>query len=514
MRLAFGLFTAAGALALLHCSSLPDTCHGAACDAVPDGSTAEGGTDGGADVVQPPAGCDASADPKNAPACVVDGFGVFVDATAGNDANPGTKASPVKTITAAVGKVGNKPRVYVCEGTYAEHVKLASAVSVYGGFACSSWSYSGTKVKVAPTDKGFALEVRGVSTDVVLSDLDVTAKDATGPSESSVAAFVVSTMKATFRRTSLTAGKGGDGADGAAAADFAPANAPDGTVGSAAVNPGGQTPNLACATSIGGAGGTNATPNGAAGVVAVAPVYPLGNSGVGGTGGGNCAVGLGTDGSYGIAGLAGAGATALGTLDANGWKGADGAPGGSGGNGQGGGGGAQRVAGGIGGSGGPGGCGGGGGAKGTAGGSSIALLVFESAVALEQVTLAARDAGRGGNAGKGQKAQLASTTNPAPNSGATACAGGIGGVGGSGGGGGGGAGGVSVGILYKGTAPTVDGAFTTSADTLSSTTLGAKGTAGTKGLGGDAAQAAPLSRAGQDGADGAPGQAKAVVSAP
>ena len=51
------------------------------------------------------------------------------------------------------------------------------------------------------------------------------------------------------------------------------------------------------------------------------------------------------------------------------------------GNGQGGGGGAQRNATGVGGSGGPGGCGGAGGGRGTAGGSSIALLVFQSATA-------------------------------------------------------------------------------------------------------------------------------------
>jgi hypothetical protein len=469
--------------------------------------------DAGADVVAPPAGCDASAEPKDAPKCVVNDYGVFVDATGGSDTNPGTKELPVKSITAALGKVAGKPRVYVCEGTYAEHVKLASAVSLYGGFACGSWSYSGTKAKVAPTDKGLAIEVRGATAAVVLSDLDVTAKDATDPGESSVAVFVVSSVKATLRRTLLTAGKGVDGTDGAAAAAFAPASAPDGTAGSAAGNPGAATPNPLCPTSIGGAGGNNATANGGAGVVAVAPVYPAGNSGMGGTGGGNCAVGLGTDGSYGVAGAPGAGASGLGTLDATGWKGADGAPGGAGGNGQGGGGGAQRVGGGVGGSGGPGGCGGAGGAHGSAGGSSVALLVFQSAVALEQATLVAKDAGRGGNAAKGQMAQLAG--NKGLSSGANACDGGYGGIGGSGGGGGGGAGGLSAGILYKGTAPTVDGASTTSADTLSSVTLGAKGTAGTKGLGGDAAQTgAPVSNPGQNGSDGASGDAKAVVSAP
>ena len=75
----------------------------------------EGGSDapigeGGADVVQPPAGCDPAADPKDAPKCVASDFGVFVDATSGADANPGTRESPVKSIAAALGKLGNKNR--------------------------------------------------------------------------------------------------------------------------------------------------------------------------------------------------------------------------------------------------------------------------------------------------------------------------------------------------------------------------------------------------------------------
>jgi hypothetical protein len=485
-------------------------------------TTDDGGSDGamlaesGADVAQPPAGCDPAADPKDAPKCVVSDFGVFVDATTGADGNAGTKESPVKSITAALGKLGSKTRVYICEGTYAEHVKLTNTVSLYGGFACDAWSYSGTKAKVAPTDKGLAIELRGASAAVVLSDLEFTAKDASEPAESSIAAFIVNSAKVTLRRTAITAGKGGDGSDASAAAGFAPATAPDGTAGGAAVNPGGQTPNPVCATSIGGAGGKDGAVNGAAGQVAVA-VFPAGNTGAGGTGGGSCATGLGIDGSYGIAGAPGPGAATVGTLDATGWKASDGVPGGAGGNGQGGGGGAQRLATGVGGSGGPGGCGGAGGTKGTAGGSSIALLVFESAVALEQSTLVAKDAGRGGNGAKGQKGQLGSLNGGVANAGALACNGGVGGIGGSGGGGGGGggAGGLSVGVLYKGASPTVEGASTAAADTLSSVTLGQKGAGGTKGLGGDAAQiSAPASRAGGDGTDGAPGEAKAILSIP
>lgn len=76
-----------------------------------DAGSDGGVIDAGSDVVQPPDGCDPAADPKDAPKCVVSEFAVFVDATGGVDANAGTKESPVKSITAALGKLGGKNRV-------------------------------------------------------------------------------------------------------------------------------------------------------------------------------------------------------------------------------------------------------------------------------------------------------------------------------------------------------------------------------------------------------------------
>ena len=56
-------------------------------------------------------------------ACDVGVDGLFVDASPGNDSKVGTQASPMKSIPGALGKLGGKPRVYVCDGTYPEHVK-------------------------------------------------------------------------------------------------------------------------------------------------------------------------------------------------------------------------------------------------------------------------------------------------------------------------------------------------------------------------------------------------------
>jgi hypothetical protein len=112
--------------------------------------------------------------------------------------------------------------VYVCEGTYAEHVKLTSPVSLYGGFACEAWTPSGTKVKVSPSAAGFALEVAGVKGDVTISDVSFVAANAVAKGESSIAAFVHNASKVMLVRSELEAGTGKEGDDGASGTTGAP----------------------------------------------------------------------------------------------------------------------------------------------------------------------------------------------------------------------------------------------------------------------------------------------------
>lgn len=59
----------------------------------------------------------------------------------GNDANPGTKTKPKRELQAAVDAVraGNGPYVLVAFGTYAR-VKVASGISIFGGYDPSSWT--------------------------------------------------------------------------------------------------------------------------------------------------------------------------------------------------------------------------------------------------------------------------------------------------------------------------------------------------------------------------------------
>ncbi len=347
-------------------SSVPGLCDNGACDSADGGRDAIG--DGGGDV-QVPEGCDDKAEPKDAPKCVVNKFGVFVDAN-GADGNTGTRESPVKTIGAALGKLAGKPRVYVCEGAYAEHVKLTSAVAIYGGFACGSWTYSGTKAKVAPTDAGYALHLDKVADTTVIADLTFVAQGGSAAATSSVAAFANASPKVTLRRVELTAGGGFAGKSPVKAADGALATSTP-TPGTLNGNGGGATNGglaqlctcVGGATSKGGGGGS-LNSGGEAGDLMQAIPEPSTSTGVGQTAS-DCNLGLNParPGSNAPNVLAAAGAKRRGDVTETGWIPEAGKSGAAGGAGQGGGGG-----GGAGGGGGGGACGGCGGAAGESGG--------------------------------------------------------------------------------------------------------------------------------------------------
>ena len=125
--------TMRSSLALPALLALVSAC-GSEGDAPASTASADAGAD--ADAAPPingtPASCsDPVIEPKNAPSCITNDVAVFVDATSGLDTNPGTKEAPVKTLAAALDKLAGKPRVYVCEGTYAERVTLTQPVSLF-----------------------------------------------------------------------------------------------------------------------------------------------------------------------------------------------------------------------------------------------------------------------------------------------------------------------------------------------------------------------------------------------
>ena len=481
MRTALGLLTVACSVAVLHCSAgLPYVCHGAVeCGLEPDG-----GTDAGApDVVAPP-GCNLTESPKESAACVDDAVGVFVSPS-GDDGATGKKLAPVKSISKGIELAASRglPRVYVCEGTYETSVEIKAPVSIHGGFSCQ-WAYTGAKPKLAPP-KGIALRVTGAGAGVVVEDLEVVGSaDANTPGDSAIAVFVTESPNVTFRRTNLSGGAGIAGGKGAARSNYAGASAAKG--GDANVAVAGAGPTCSCTNSTTSKGGNGAAGNGA-GFSDGSATPPVGTTNVGASG--TIACGDGQSGANAIATtLAGKPSPAAGTILSSGWESTKiGTTGGDGNPGQGGGGGGAKTTlnmgnGSAGGGGGCGGCGGGGGGAGSNGGSSFALVVFNSSVNVDSGTLVTAGAGRGGAGGDGQEGQGGGAV------GGGACNGGPGGSGAGGSGGGGGAGGQSVPVAFVGREPTVTNA------TVTPGTKGAGGPGGTPGGG-----------AGNPGAPGMPG---------
>lgn len=402
----------------------------------------DGGADGNGDAtVGPPPGCDPAADPKDAPACVHDDYALFVDAK-GSGQNPGTKAAPLPSVGLAVLRHGNRPRIYVCEGTYPEAVTVPNAVMIIGGFACGAWTYNAKRPLLAATGATTpALTVTNVAGPVRIHDFVIAG---VAGKESSVAVFASNASDVAFVRTDMesaavtVAGQNGTpqrGVNGQAGVSGAPAAAKTCTC-------------AAGGTSVGGKGGDPAddgTPN------------VDGPGGEGGSGADCAGAGLGKEGGVGTVGADAPPMTpgAYGVLSAEGWTPRAGSAGGAGGVGQGGGGGAN------GGSGGCGGCGGVGGG-GAGGGASVALLSFQSKVQLTACKLTAKKAGDGGDGAPGGTGGDGGDGGASTSGGG--CSGGKGGRGGTGGAGGGGAGGVSAAILYRGDKPNADPATTTTAD--------------------------------------------------
>lgn len=444
------------------------------------GETATGGEGGSGGS----ATCDPLASPSTERCLVSEERAVFVNPE-GNDAAPGSKAEPVRTIAQglelarATGKIA---LACATAGDFEEAIAIGEELDgarFYGGFDCDTWEYS-TSLRtnvVAPST--VALRVTDLSDGAIIEDMSFEAADATGLGDSSLAAFVTDSDNVILRRVSLLAGRGAAGADGTGfstpAATGAPGNngTPACTIATAP-NAGGAAVESSCdgasSGSIGAKGGDGGTNDDSAGSGnAGQPALGGGNPGIGETSGDwSCDVGPGlggaTSGRNGSAGTSGGGAPPLGELTPTGYVPASGEPGENGTPGQGGGGGGAKApltcpglprTGASGGSGGGGGCGGKGGTGGQGGGASIALASVDSSVTLETVELVAREGGEGGEGGTAQPGGGGGLRGAGAGGGLanSSCAGGDGGRGGNGGFGGGGVGGPSIGIAYVGAEP-------------------------------------------------------------
>ncbi len=444
----------------------------------------------GGSVIDPTCAASPGIDPK----VIRDACGIFASPS-GNDVNDGTSASPVKSMQKAIALAvsTNKWRVYLCGDTYHDTVAIGAGeslrnLSLYGGLACSGWTFTGAHAIVKADQAGVVpLRVEGAHSLVTIDRVDFVAVDANSPGQSSVAGYLGDSTSVVIQNGALTAGVGVDGASAPTATQPTRDQTPDGLAGStdpvsfkghggaekdctctAVIQNGAGAPISVRTLSIGGKGGDDAPSSGGNG-------GPPTNAGAVATGGqgatashpqSSCAVYGADGGGEGTPGLPGApgrhaGDAGLGSID-GGWVPAPGFAGEIGGTGQGGGGGrggeCSSPAGADegGGGGGCGGCGGTGGGGGAGGGASIALVIKDTHVSLASVSLTAVNAGNGGAGAAGLGATREGIGGPqGPN--ACGCTGGGGGAGGPGGNGGGGAGGISAGIVFHGVAPSIDG---------------------------------------------------------
>lgn len=401
---------------------------------------------------------------------------LFVNGASGNDGNPGTRASPMRTIQAAIGAAApTGADLYITAGTFSVRTfTLATGVSLYGGYDLDWQRF----VMRGYRSSMLSSDTRAVSgTDVsglTLDGLSINSADALASGESAYALVLVNATGITLTRNDFNAGHGADGVDGTRGSDGTYNASMDGGAGGSGSCDGaargvGGAGGAASGTTgantggTGGMGGPEGANNGDGGLTGQAPFGSFTPGGAGGTGGNPGLPGSnGWDGANGSAGRSGTPGTGVGTFTGAGYlatnSGGAGTPGlsGAGGGGGGGGGGqggnfVNDGSGNGGGGGGTGGVGGSGGTGGSSGGGSFGIyLVNATSVTLQDNVINTAGGGSGGDGGPGGIGGPGGRGGP----GGSWCtseigAGGNGGNGGRGGGGGqggGGAGGPSVGI--------------------------------------------------------------------
>jgi hypothetical protein len=415
--------------------------------------------------------------PTNTPTSTPHSNALFVSTT-GNDANPGTMASPLRNIQTCIdnASMGAIPRCCIAAGTYNESLTLASNVRLEGGF---NESLGWFKDFSTTTINGGATAVLGTSlSNATLEDLTITAANASGTGNSSYGVRLVSCTGTTITRCDIRGGSGTSGSSGSGGITGASGNGGSNGAGGCENSTtacascgrpggGGGGPARNCGANTSGPGGgggaaghcsvpvTNADPGASGGP----PSNGSPGGGGGGAGGGSChgtAV-TGTSGNTGLTGTFGSAGASFGTAGstyspANGGNGGNGFPGSGGGGGGGGGGGDSTCDswGGGGGGGGSGGCGGSLGTAGSGAGGSFAVWLNGGSATIFDSTLRTLNGGTGGGAGSGGSGGGGGTRGNGgggEDDSAAGAQGGLGGTGGQGGHGGGGGGGPSIGIV-------------------------------------------------------------------
>lgn len=406
---------------------------------------------------------------------------IFV-ASGGNDLGPGTRAAPMASINAAIGKAEatGKTQVYVSNGIYSSRVTLTSGISIYGGYsATNGWVRNDlyvSTIRSGNVSDGRVTALEGVNI-TTATRVDQMRIETLGTSSAGISNYAVYCRECgglTLSNNDIFAGNAGPGGSGSAGVDGANGSVGGGGSGSSCDSnssgaAGGSAGGSSCRSGgAGGRGGNFGDNNGVAGATGVSgtPGGSGGNGGDPGSPGNNGSPGSnGSNGAAGSAGSGGSGGSGVWGTDAGG----SGSFGGYGnGGGGGGGGGGQGCTfcndgpGNGGGGGGGAGCRGTPGSGGLGGGGSFGLFLYQSSgILLVNNTIQSGNGGNGGNGGVGGDGGTGANGGV----GGSVCTGevgrggngGKGGNGGDGGGGGGGAGGPSWGVYKVSTTVNVSG---------------------------------------------------------
>ncbi len=462
----------------------------------------------------PPPDCNGDALPTENTCTIHEAYGVFVS-PGGSDTDPGTRAKPVRTLTVALqGAAVSGRRVYACAGTYAENVVFAEGLSVFGNLKCqgANWELTTERAKIAPlaSADGIATRAKNIVKPTRIDSVEIVGANATTDGGSSIGLVAESSPGLVFANTRIVAGAAKAGTSGTAGKQLQVVASPPAADGLDVeyCNDGLPAQNASCVTRhTNPRGGAVATCNGAPSIVPgpggagakgsyytltgrisgavaaclvpAAPPFncylttdppfkgepavatPATNQGGGYVGGGGLAGGAGASGSDGSDGVVALASTlsAAGFVPVKGTAGTDGKPG------QGGGGGANggppssinktgAFYGIAGAGGGAGGCPGMAGTPGSGGGASIAVVAIESPFRADAKSSFEGGAGGQGGSGGAGSAVTAGVSAGANPSGDPISSGGAGGSGGAAGRSGSGASGPSIGIAYRGAAPT------------------------------------------------------------
>ncbi len=383
----------------------------------------------------------------------------------GNDGRDGgSPANAVATLERGMELAANHPTrrvILVANGVYRTDrtLGLAGGTSMHGGYAEDFRTRNGAHATLQVT-AALGVSAAGLRAPVLLDQLDIEVTDRGGAGEAAVGVRADDSQQhLAIQRSVIRVGRGGNGTAGAAGGQGGGGNRggdAGGSGGGGGAAPGGGNgasgQNRAAGPPGGGGAANDSDCGGAAGGGSGGGGLGCddGDPRAGGNGGGGC---QGRGGGHGIPG------SGLGSFDGLTWRpsaGAGGARGGTGGGGGGGGAGGGencRVFGQCvycgtgrgGGGGGGGGQGGAGGNPGSGGGASLGLVLRNSVVRLEDVTVVTAGGGHGGAGGNGGPGGPgggggfgADTSSNTEGDGGNGGPGGAGGTGGCGGGGGGG----------------------------------------------------------------------------